>query len=67
MSENTNITTNTTPNTNSNINSVYIDGNNEVKVMFNNINVYNDIVLMNMNKEFNVDELINKIVDKYSK
>ena len=50
-----------------NINSVYIDGNNEVKVMFNNINVYNDIVLMNMNKEFNVDELINKIVDKYSK
>jgi hypothetical protein len=49
-----------------NINSVYIDNNNEVKVMFNNLNVYNDLVLYSIGKELNVDELINKIVEKYS-
>ena len=44
--------------------------NNEIKVMFNNNgynSYYNDIVLYNIGKELNVDELINKIVDKYSK
>jgi hypothetical protein len=49
-----------------NINSVYRDNNDEIKVMFNNLNVYNDIVLYNIGKELNVDELINKIVEKYS-
>jgi seryl-tRNA synthetase len=50
-----------------NINSVYIDNNsNEIKVMFNNLNVYNDLVLYSIGKELNVDELINKIVEKYS-
>jgi hypothetical protein len=49
-----------------NINSVYRDNNNEIKVMFNNLNVYNDLVLYSIGKELNVDELINKIVEKYS-
>lgn len=49
------------------INSVYKDSNGEIKVMFNsNLNVYNDIVLYNIGKELNVEELINKIVEKYS-
>lgn len=50
-----------------NIGSVYIGNNGEIKVSFNNGNmsVYNDIVLNNLNKELNVDELINKIVEKY--
>ena len=50
-----------------NIGSVYIDNNGEIKVGFNmgNMSVYNDIVLNNLNKELNVDELINKIVEKY--
>ena len=49
-----------------NIGSVYIDNNNEVKVMFSNSNnYYNDIVLMNLSRELNVDELMNKIVEKY--
>jgi hypothetical protein len=48
------------------IGSVYIDNNNEVKVMFSNSNnYYNDIVLMNLSRELNIDELINKIVEKY--
>jgi hypothetical protein len=51
-----------------NIMNVSIDNNNEVKVMFNNSNsYYNDIVLYNIGKELNVDELINKLVEKYSK
>ena len=49
-----------------NILNVSIDSNNEVKVMFGNNNYYNDIVLMNLNRELNVDELINKMVEKYS-
>jgi len=49
-----------------NINSVYIDNNNEIKCMFNNLNIYNDLVLYSIGKEINVDELINKIVEKYS-
>jgi hypothetical protein len=49
-----------------NINSVYIDNNNEIRCMFNNLNVYNDLVLYSIGKEINVDELINKIVEKYS-
>jgi hypothetical protein len=50
-----------------NINSVYRDYNDEIKVMFNNnLNVYNDLVLYSIGKEINVDELINKIVEKYS-
>jgi len=50
-----------------NINSVYIDNNsNEIKVMFNNLNVYNDLVLYSIGKELNVEELINNIVNKYS-
>ena len=53
-----------------NIMNVSIDSNNEIKVMFNNNgynSYYNDIVLYNIGKELNVDELINKLVDKYSK
>jgi len=49
-----------------NIGSVYIDNNNEVKVMFNNLNVYNDLVLYSIGKDLNVEELINNIVNKYS-
>ena len=51
------------------IGSVYIDNNNEVKVMFNNNNynkINNEIILMNMSREFNIDEMINKIVEKLS-
>ena len=49
-----------------NIGSVYVN-NGEIKVNFNNNNnYYNDIVLMNLNRELNVDELINKLVEKYS-
>ena len=53
-----------------NIMNVSIDSNNEIKVMFNNNgynSYYNDIVLYNIGKELNVEELINKLVDKYSK
>ena len=32
----------------------------------NNNNLYNDIVLMCIGKDFNVEELINKIVERYS-
>lgn len=47
--------------------NVYKNNEGEVKVMFNsNLNVYNDIVLYNIGKELNVEELINKIVEKYS-
>ena len=47
--------------------NVYKSNEGEVKVMFNsNLNVYNDIVLSNIGKELNVEELINKIVEKYS-
>jgi rRNA maturation endonuclease Nob1 len=50
-----------------NINNVYKDNNGEIKVMFgDNINVYNDLVLYSIGKEINVEELINKIVEKYS-
>jgi hypothetical protein len=51
-----------------NINYVGIDSDNEIKIMFNNsnMNIYNDIVLSNLNKELNVEELINNIVNKYS-
>jgi hypothetical protein len=51
-----------------NINNVYKDNNNEIKVVFgnNNLNVYNDLVLYSIGKELNVEELINKIVEKYS-
>jgi hypothetical protein len=50
-----------------NINYVGIDSNNEIKVMFSgNNNYYNDIVLMNLSRELNIDELMNKIIEKYS-
>ena len=50
-----------------NMSNVYKDNNGDIKVMFNsNINVYNDLVLYSIGKEINVDELINKIVEKYS-
>jgi hypothetical protein len=50
------------------ISNVYIDLNDNIKVNFsnNNMNYYNEIVLMNINNSFNVDELVNKIVEKYS-
>jgi hypothetical protein len=48
------------------ISGVGRDENNEIRVVFNNINVYNDIILYNIGKELNVDELINNIVNKYS-
>ncbi len=50
-----------------NISNVYRDNNNEIKCMFGMVNVYNDIILYNIGKELNVDELINKLVEKYSK
>ena len=50
-----------------NINNVYIDSNNEMKLNFSiDNNLYNDIVLMCIGKDFNVEELINKIVERYS-
>ena len=50
-----------------NMSNIYKDNNGDIKVMFNsNINVYNDLVLYSIGKEINVDELINKIVEKYS-
>jgi hypothetical protein len=49
------------------ISNVYVDLNDNIKVSFNNnMNYYNEIVLMNINNSFNVDELVNKIVEKYS-
>ena len=48
------------------INSVYLDNNNEIKVMFNYNNYYNDLVLFNINKDLNVDDLISRVVEKYS-
>jgi hypothetical protein len=47
------------------ISGVGRDENNEIRVVFNNINVWNDIVLYSIGKELNVDELINKIIEKY--
>lgn len=50
-----------------NISSVWKESDGEIKVMFgNNINVYNDLVLYSIGKELNVEELINKVVEKYS-
>ena len=49
------------------ISNVYVDLNDNIKVSFsNNMNFYNEIVLMNIGNSFNVDELVNKIVEKYS-
>ena len=50
------------------ISNVYVDLNDNIKVNFsnNNMNYYNEIVLMNIGNSFNVDELVNKIVEKYS-
>lgn len=48
------------------ISGVYKE-NNEIKVTFyGNLTIYNDIVLCNIGKELNVEELINKVVEKYS-
>jgi hypothetical protein len=47
------------------ISGVGRDENNEIRVVFNNINVWNDIVLYSIGKKLNVDELINKIIEKY--
>ena len=48
------------------INMISSDYNGNKKVYFNyNRNYYNDIVLMNTGNDFNVDELVNKIVEKY--
>ena len=49
-----------------NINNVILDNNNEIKVMFNYNNYYNDLVLFNINKDLKVDDLINSVVEKYS-
>jgi len=48
------------------ISGVGRDENNEIRVVFNNINVWNDIVLYSIGKELNIEELINNIVNKYS-
>ena len=51
-----------------NIGNVIKNGN-EVKVYFNNNNynkIYNDLMLMNIGREINVDEIIDVIVKKYS-
>ena len=47
------------------ISGVGRDENNEIRVVFNNINVWNDIVLYSIGKDLNVEELINNIVNKY--
>jgi hypothetical protein len=48
------------------ISGVGRDENNEIRVVFNNINVWNDIVLYSIDKKLNIEELINNIVNKYS-
>ena len=48
------------------ISGVGKDENNEIRVVFNNINVWNDIVLYSIGKDLNIEELINNIVNKYS-
>jgi hypothetical protein len=48
------------------ISGVGRDENNEIRVVFNNINVWNDIVLYSIGKDLNIEELINNIVNKYS-
>jgi hypothetical protein len=50
------------------ISNVFVDYKDEIKVYFSNdkINFYNEIVLMNIGNDFNVDELVNKVVEKYS-
>jgi hypothetical protein len=48
-----------------NISNVYVDNDNEIRCNFGGVNVYNDIVLNMIGKEFNIDDMINKIVDKY--
>jgi len=48
------------------INMISSDYNGNKKIYFNyNRNYYNEIVLMNIGNNFNVDELVNKIVEKY--
>ena len=47
------------------ISGVGRDENNEIRVVFNNINVWNDIVLYSIDKKLNIEELINNIVNKY--
>jgi seryl-tRNA synthetase len=53
--------------------NIWRDGNNnDLKINFNNNNnynnvkIYNDLVLNSIGNDFNVDELVNKIVEKYS-
>ena len=50
------------------ISNVFVDYKDEIKVYFSNdkINFYNEIVLMNIGNDFNIDELVNKVVEKYS-
>ena len=50
------------------ISNVFVDYKDEIKVYFSNdkINFYNEIVLMNISNNINVEELVNKIVEKYS-
>jgi hypothetical protein len=54
------------------ISSIWRDSNNsDLKINFNNNNInnvkiYNDLVLNSIGNDFNVDELVNKIVEKYS-
>jgi hypothetical protein len=51
------------------ISNVWKDSSGGIKVMFNNDDynkIYNEVLLMNINKEFNVNEMIDKIVEKFS-
>ena len=51
-----------------NISNVIKNGD-EVKVYFNSNNynkIYNDLMLMNIGREINVDEIVNIIIKKYS-
>lgn len=47
--------------------TVVKDNKREIKVIYSNngYSYYNDLVLTNIGKEFNVEELINKVVEKY--
>jgi hypothetical protein len=50
-----------------NISNVYIDGNGNVKVVFNdNKNYYNEIMLMSIGRSLDIEEIINKLVEKFS-
>jgi hypothetical protein len=50
-----------------NIGNVFIDGNGNLRVIFNdNKNYYNEIMLMSIGRSLDIEEIINKLVEKFS-